>query len=251
MNEPATMPTWFRSRRIRFQLTPLMDLLLIIVFAQFLDVRDTSRDQIYAADERRRQAIEQRSRLTDQLDRAAAARDAAIAERDAAMAIAEINMAESDAALERLKRWLSFEDISQNAAAADASTEWAAADPEALVRFLVGYEELLKRAEIWTVHASSGGEITFSTSGQSTTFRLEESTQSDRTEEASGRLFAAYKRAPQPKGLVVILVSFDPRSVAGVYQPLVDAVPLTLQQLRTDNDATRFEYTVLGPTSAP
>ena len=30
------------SRRLTFQLTPLLDLLLIVIFAQFLDVRDTT-----------------------------------------------------------------------------------------------------------------------------------------------------------------------------------------------------------------
>jgi len=265
-------------RPVRFPLTPLMDLLLIIVFAQFLDVRETSQRQSqWMLSERSkweqkvsreqaeltaiRQAItSELETVRDQRDRARAARDAAIAERDRVAG-------QSERAMEQLLDSLDIEtepwrtaDVAGeeggNAASirqdalrrADALAD---ASPGTLMRFLIAHEELLKRAEVWSIHASDRGDIRLLAGGQTQTFRLESRPQADRTEEVADRLFAAYKQLPEPKGLVIVLVSYDPRSVAGVYQPLVDAIPSAVERMRADTPTTRFEYSVLGTAPAP
>lgn len=256
-----------------------MDLLLIIVFAQFLDVREaTQRETASLASEREkltyqvererselagiREALQsQHKTLQRQLDAARASRDEAVQQTDT-------RVAQLDTAMNMIRRWFDLDDrdITHMQAIESASPEvnedpvasaiakasqLGKADPDAVVRFLIGHAELLKRAEIWTVHAADIGSIEIEAGEHRQTFRLEARTQAARANEVADRLFAAYKQFPQPKGLVVLLVSYSPQSVAGVYQPLIDALPRTLERLRADTPETRFEYTVLGATPDP
>lgn len=262
------------SRRVRFQLTPLMDLLLIIVFAQFLDVRETSQQQTADLKSERekltaqisrerselagiRQAITQQQReLTRQRDEARASRDEAISQVD-------VRLSEMQTAMKMISEYFDIDDseitrlntdpnsLTPVDQAIEQASGLAQSEPDAVIRFLIGHAELLKRAEIWTVHASDNKSIRLAAGDQSETFRLESRTQKQRTQETADQLFAAYKQFDQPKGLVVILASFDPQSVAGVYQPMIDAIPQTLERLRIDSPETRFEYTVLGSTPDP
>lgn len=271
------LSTSWMSRRTRFQLTPLMDLLLIIVFAQFLDVRETSkeestslqtqREQLTSEIERERSELagiraamrSQQQELQQQRDQARAARDTAVQRSDA-------QLAEMQAAMDLLGNWFKLDNneitrspSSPDAVPPDDPVERAVAaaqaleqgSPDAVIRFLIGHAELLKRAEIWTVHADANGNVAIEAGQRRESFRLEAKTQTARTDEVADRLFAAYKQLPEPKGLVIMLVSFAPQSVAGVYQPLIDAIPKTLERLRADTPETRFEYTVLGATADP
>ncbi|WP_246112621.1 hypothetical protein [Allorhodopirellula solitaria] len=268
--------SWW-SRRTRFQLTPLMDLLLIIVFAQFLDVRETSQQEAISLQSQRerltmeiarerselegiRQAMQRQQReLERQRDQARAARDQAYAQTDA-------QAAQMQVAMDLIGDWFTLDEnaitetsSNKKPASLDDPIEQAVAEakrlgraaPDAVIRFLIGHDELLKRAEIWTVHADGNGNVAIEAGQQRDSFRLEGKTQAARTSEVTDRLFAAYKQFPQPKGLVILLVSFAPQSVAGVYQPLVDAIPKTLERLRADTPESRFEYTVLGATPDP
>jgi len=264
------------SRRVRFQLTPLMDLLLIIVFAQFLDVRETAQQQTIKLQNEReeltlqiarersellgiRQAVRQRqAELERQRDQARAARDEAIEQ-------SRVRSSDVQVAMDMITEYFKIDEsaITRPPGADDEAekdpveeairraSELADSSPDAVIRFLIGHAELLKRAEIWTVHADETKRIQIQAGQQEASFRLESKTQSDRTDEVADRMFAAYKQFPQPKGLVILLVSFDPQSVAGVYQPLIDAIPSTLERLRADTSQSRFEYTVLGPTANP
>ncbi|MEM8912007.1 MAG: hypothetical protein AAGC97_09590 [Planctomycetota bacterium] len=274
----SAMPDARRSerRRTRFQLTPLLDLLLIIVFAQFLDVRQTSQDQAMTLARQSEKLTDRYARLSAELEgqRQAlrqeqsslrAARDAARADRDLAVATAQMEAARLREATEQIQAALKLDDETVASfgiaggetsaqdidAAVDAALRLSQADSATLLRFMVSHGELLKRADVWNVHASDRGEIRLMAGDQTQRIRLESVSQRERTDEVVERLFAAYKQLEQPDGLVVVLVSFSPRSVAGVYQPLVDAVPETLRRLRVDLPETRFEYSVLGTTPDP
>jgi len=253
-----------------------MDLLLIIVFAQFLDVREATQRETASLESEREKLTSQitrerselagiREALASQRGQLEQQRDQARAARDTAVQKSESQLAEMQLAMQKLGEWFDLDDRSITradasgkpnedsatldpvAAAIATARQLGRADPDATVRFLIGHAELLKRAEIWTVHADENGSIEIEAGDNDRTFRLESKTQSARADEVADRLFAAYKQFPQPKGLVILLVSYDPQSVAGVYQPLIDALPRTLERLRADTPETRFEYTVLGP----
>jgi len=264
------------SRRIRFQLTPLMDLLLIIVFAQFLDVRETAQQQTIELQNERDKLTMQIARERSELSGIEQAmrqrqtelqrqRDQARASRDEAIEQARVRASDMQVAMDMITEYFEIDESAITRSTQGDETpdedpveqsirraaELADNSPDAVIRFLIGHAELLKRAEIWTVHADETKRIRIQAGQQEASFRLESQTQAERTAEVADRLFAAYKQFSQPKGLVVILVSFDPQSVAGVYQPLMDAIPQTLERLRADTPQSRFEYTVLGPTLSP
>ncbi|WP_168564306.1 hypothetical protein [Crateriforma spongiae] len=246
------------GRRFGIQLAPLVDLLLIVVFAQFMDVRETANEQRAAAQQsvaelqRQRDAAEQQASIARQNQQAArqAAQRQAMRTRQAMSTIAQAFDLPLPT-LKRLNEMVGDEDDGSADVVRAMSEQVAQASPEEVVRFLVGHAELLKRAEIWHVHADPNRRVLLGTGDRGLSMRLERRGQDNRTAEMEDQLFAAYKQLPQPKGLVVILASYSPEAVAGVYQPMIDALPHALERMRTDLPATRFEYTVLGATPLP
>lgn len=263
------------SKRIRFQLTSLMDLLLIIVFAQYLEYQDNksvAEAQTKQAISKTQQALNQehlqRSTELEQLRRQLTAeREEMRQQKDAAIVMAEEAKRRQALTEELLKGLLN---IDPNMLDDKLSTEESkqvmrdaqetgatirGADPTKLLRFLAGYDELLKRAEVWTVHVSDRGFTELQpglNSSQRQSFRLEARTQESRTREFVQQMRAAYSQIEQPKGLVVILVSFSPRAIAGNYQPVVDGMPQVIESLSSDVEGrTRFEYTVIGAITDP
>ena len=274
-----------KDLRLRFQLTPLLDLLLIVIFAQFLEGREADR----ARGERAEEAI---SRTVEEIEAADAARAAALAAERARLAETRETLEERNAALiaERDRAVEVARQAVRAARDADAATDRSAslladvldvsadalrdvsADAEAVehrvaalkergqfevLRFLVGYEELLKRAEVWTLHVRRGGFVALSTGagpsgGRVELLRLEARGQAARADEFVRKLFAAYKTLPQPKGLVVLLVSFDRAATAGVYQPVLDGLGEAVRRLEADQGGrTQFEFAVLGAAPEP
>ena len=263
--------------RMRFQLTPLLDLLLIVVFAQFLEGKradearaeraeeaitesvaeveaeraelETVRERLVAENERLRQ---ERERAV-QLARAAArtARDAtSAAGRSAEFLTDLLDIPPDVAALMRPEpRSDAAEDL---AAAKQRIAELRERKGFEVLRFLVGYEELLKRAEIWTLHVRGGGFVSLSTASGVELLRLEADGQRERAEEFVRKLFAAAKILPQPKGLVILLVSYDRTATARVYQPVLDGLGEAVRRLETDQGGrTQFEFAVLGAAPEP
>ena len=244
---------------------PLVDLLLIIVFAQFMEVRETvSRDeakvqkkitvaaQQTAEFQQQVERLEQQSvSLTEQLAKARQRSDSVVRQTNQAIAAIADSFQVREFSADEVDALVGDEAGNESSVVQRISREVADASPEEVVRFLVGHAELLKRAEIWHLHASAERTIMLSAGDDGTTLRLERQRQDDRTSELEDQLFAAYKQLPQPKGLVVILVSYSPDAVAGVYQPLIDGMPKAVERMRTDLPASRFEYTVLGTTPLP
>lgn len=264
-----------RPQAIRFQLASLMDLLLIIVFAQFLDFRSTEVD---ARVETQRTIAEAETRVaaklqerTDQLNqtREQLIRDnqqLRLRTEQASLIAAEAQQRQA-LTEELLKKWLQIDPnlVDQDASPAESAdaverAETTAktivnADGSTVLRFLVGYDELLKRAEVWTVHVSDRGDIELQAgrdTEQAFSFRLESRSQLERTDEFVRQFRAAYSQVPQPKGLVIVLVSYSPRAVAGNYQPMLDGMPDVIEWLAKDSGGrSRFEYAVIGAMTDP
>ncbi|MEM9702630.1 MAG: hypothetical protein AAF907_09320 [Planctomycetota bacterium] len=270
---------------MRFQLTPLLDLLLIVVFAQFLEGKQADESRAERADEliaatlaeletERNELSQLQASLTEQNARLATERNRAVELAKSAVQTARDMEAATNRSADLLTELL---DVPEALAAqlrpeprSDAEQDLAAARRRLaqlkeqkgfeVLRFLVGYEELLKRAEVWTLHVRGGGFVALSTGGPGAgrveLLRLEENGQRARADEFVRRLFAATKALPQPKGLVVILVSFDRTARAGVYQPVLDGLGEAVRRLEADqNGRTQYEFAVLGaapePTATP
>lgn len=244
----ATSP---KPQRIRFQLAPLVDLLLIIVFAQFLEVRTTIQDEKLAL-QGRIAVVDQQNELL-RIDQQELHKQRQ-AERDQTLTVIRTIATIFDLQKQEVEHYASNGDIdvaSDLRRLAERATSLSAESPQAVIRFLIGHQELLKRAEIWNLHVGGNRLATLMVADQRIQFGLERQSQDERTKEFEDALFAAYKQLPQPKELVVILASYSPDSVAGVYQPMIDAVPHAVERMRADDPTTRFEYTVLGATESP
>lgn len=246
-----------------------MDLLLIIVFAQFMEFRQASlatRREMVADRERQQQElaehiaaaesdfVQQRERLERRLG----------AEADGARAEALAATRQSDRLRESWSRALtgvagtfSAEASPDGAAALAAEAgelgqRLADASPTAMLRFLIGYEELLKRADVWTLHVSDRGDFTIRGAGRQVAFRLERRDQPARASEFGERLRAIGRTFPEPKGLVVILASYSPGAIAGNYQAMIDGLPGALELLKADaGGRPRFEAAVIGALDDP
>ena len=274
-----------KNLRLRFQLTPLLDLLLIVVFAQFLEGREADRargeradreitqtvEQVEAADAARAAALaEERARLQQTRETLEQRNATLIAERDRAVEVARQavrSARDADAGVARSANLLAdvldvsadaLRDVNADAAAVERRVaELKAEKGFEVLRFLVGYEELLKRAEVWTLHVRRGGFVALSTGagpggGRVELLRLEARGQAARADEFVRKLFAAYKTLPQPKGLVILLVSFDRAARAGVYQPVLDGLGEAVRRLEADQGGrTQFEFAVLGAAPEP
>ncbi|NNJ26769.1 hypothetical protein [Alienimonas chondri] len=263
--------------RMRFQLTPLLDLLLIVVFAQFLEGKqaDETRDakaevqietKLEALDEERAELTELRETLAEENVRLEAERNRAVELARSAVQTARDMEAATNRSADLLTELL---DVPEAIAAqmrpeprSDAAEDLQTAreriaqlrDQQGfeVLRFLAGYEELLKRAEVWTLHVRGGGFVALSTGSSVELLRLEQTGQRERAEEFVRKLFAATKILPQPKGLVVILVSFDRTARAGVYQPVLDGLGEAVRRLELDQGGrTQYEFAVLGAAPEP
>ncbi len=240
-------------KAIRFQLTALMDLLLIVVFAQFLELREQAEAT----------QIKQQQVLSSVTAEHALQQEKLLSDLEEAQSQNELLQAAQDAQAELLTRSMAtvktLFDIDETLPADSAlltrvalqAKSLSAADGETVARFLISHEELLKRAEVWTIHGKSSGEIELTANGVTQGFRLERDGQDARVEEFAERLFSAYKKLSQPKGLVVMILSYDLRATAGVYQVMIDGMTNAIERLRNDAMQTRFEFTVIGPTSDP
>lgn len=258
--------------RLRFQLASLMDLLLIIVFAQFLEF-EQSRDELttearQAVDQRREQLADEydarRGELESLRSELQRQNEALRRERDAALTRAVASRRETELAVETIAGLLQVSPeafpASDASAAAREAVQTAVRRGEALrdttaaelLRFLVGYDELLKRAEVWTLHVSDRGDIAVDNGNHEVSFRLESDDQASRTDEFVDRMMAAAQSFAEPKGLVVVLASYSPEAVAGNYQPMIDGLPLAIERLTVEAAGqSRFEAAVVGPLSDP
>src|SRR5690606_36274726 len=266
-------------RRLHMQLTPLLDLLLIVIFAQYLDVAEREATTVDEA----RQAIEQRDTIAGQLSRLQVdhqqARDR-LAQLQALASQLQSQNAElsqqAEQTAEDLQRAIAQQqlfgdlvselfDVPQetvNAAltppGADAPAsreqvelleqrfrELSLQNAGRMIRYLLSFEEMRKRTDLWELHIDQTGWISLHAAGRTEGVRARTS------EEFSEKLDAIYKSLPQPERLVVIMVSWgDAR--ADVREACLRALPGVTERMQLNSGGfIRFEYAILGFQPAP
>lgn len=246
-------------RRLQFQLMPLLDLLLIMIFSLYLEVRERGETQERQAEQRiAAREAEQEQRFTaaeanlvaeraalaaERVESGTRVADAFEQQRRAADLIAELFAVPQDLVDEALRPLppgapqRSPEDTDR---LRERFRAVAALRGPQVVEHLLTHEELRKRADVWTLRIRGNGEIVLSTGDRTLAFRA------STPAEFATRLFDRHKTLPQPKGLVVLLVSYgDAR--ADVRQAVLDGLPEALRLMREDRlGRTQFEYAVLG-----
>lgn len=264
-----------RPRRIAFQITPLVDTLLIVLFLQYLESRQQQAEtQVEAAE-----AVRARNRATAQLvlseSREREAREelerarVSFARLAAESQAREERAVQAEAALERNEAHqrvlgellvelfkLPAEDVAAvldpardpplAASPADVDRlrarfqEFAENSPGAMIRHLLTYEEIRKRCDLWDLFIDEAGIATLDTGASQLRFRVQPETFEE-------ELFRRYKSLPQSKDLVILLLSVDRRSERQFVQPVRAALPRLVDRMRADSGGrTRFEYADLG-----
>ena len=194
-------------RKLTFQLTPLLDLLLIVIFAQYLDVRDKS-----ASDEK--STAEQSAAMKKSVERAERDRDRFAKKLAASQTALQIRQEKLKRLDEQLRKQIAEEEqaaktlrqqrdqISRMLARmfrlpedvvrktmeslANAGNSGKAeqlrkirdrlkqlqkSKPHQILRHVVQYEELLKRCDIWEIHVTRKYNVTVVSGGKSHRFR--------------------------------------------------------------------------------
>jgi hypothetical protein len=264
-----------RSRKLAVQLTPLLDLLLIVLFAQLLDVRGHEAESRQLAGE----AVADREQMTDELAELNEAHSRSLRELEA---LRERNQALEESAAEsahdaeetdaRLDEALARQRVLGELVAElfqippedledllnEGRVPPIAESPEELARMrerfremseqrsgevilhLLSYEEIRKRCDVWSLHVDGQGIAELDTGDQ--TFRVRVN-----AADFADELFRLYKTIPQPKSLVIVLLTYDRDSRKVVTDTVVDAMPGLLDRMREDSGGrARFEYANLG-----
>ncbi len=256
------------SRRITFQLIPLLDLLLIVMFAQYLEVRTVTRQETG-----RLEAAQHV--LTDELDDAlhqlvalqqqVSELDELKEERRSLSQDVKRVQAQRDLIGEMVVELFRVPEAAVNAVLREKSTlgpgptaaeikqlkqqmqKLAKDRGEEVIEHLLTFHELRKRCDLWDLYIQDDGQIVLTVGEQRQVLRAEE------TGAFSARLFDAYKALPQPKSLVLVLVSYGDARL-GVRQAVLNGLPAALEKIRADDEGrSRFDFAVLGfrPESRP
>ena len=242
------------TRRMTFQLTPLLDLLLIVIFAQFIEVRDTSTKSESVIEQQKAEAqleMEEKARkLREQMDAEHADRMTQLEQKEKSLlaqreqvgnVLSEVfNM--SDKAFERVLRANSADTYSneQKQRMQKALGSLRSSKGRELLKMLVSYGEMQKRCDIWEVHVEGNELIQFSAGGITTNIRA------DTKDEITDELFKAYKTLPEPKTLVIILFSYG-NTNAGARRRAEEALPDAIAKMRADTGQRNwFEFAILG-----
>lgn len=252
-------------RRLTFQLVSLFDLLIIVVFAQYMDVLNTSRsEESNLANER--QTIQEERLLSslrreqdaDELARSRAALFALQQERDGAEK-ERVELAESarqahenmlrlaklvaelfDLPESLLKEALAARSEADQAKLRKAVEELAGKNPGEIIKHILTLDEIQKRCDLWEVHLGDDNVATFEAGRESQRFRA---TSADKFE---AELFRLYKTLPQPKSLVIVLLSWSDADLS-YREAAVSGLLKAAARMETDsNRQSRFHAAVLG-----
>jgi hypothetical protein len=260
-------------RKLTFQLTPLLDLLLIVIFAQYLDVKETSAQNEARLKTETQNVIEdqqktktasetEKQQLQQQIDKL----------QNTVQSLKQQHQKESTEAQAKIKdllkqRKLVSDMVSElfqlpenlidqilNSSPSESSIR---SDQEQerlkqairdhgkkrgneVIHHLLTYEELKKRCDIWEIYVTSTGQFQFSAGAETFEFR------SKATDKFASEVFDRYKSLPQPKSLVIILLSYGDAQ-AGDRQIAIEGLRVAAEKMRQDsNGRSRFEYAILG-----
>lgn len=249
------------ARRLTFQLTPLLDLLLIVIFAQYLDIETTTRKETVAL-------ATTRDLLSAQLD---AALSQLIELRQRMQELqAEVDLSSNraqEADRYRIQRDLVGELVGemfripesqlnqllqQRLAAGPGPTANDVAQlkqrlqalsgnsPERVIEHLLTFGEMRKRIDLWELYLTDKGVLQLTVGDKRFDLRGETA------DEIATRLFEAHKSLPESKGMVLILFSYGDAQFKRLKGTL-DALPQAIERIRLDvGGRSRVEYAVQG-----
>jgi len=253
-------------RKLTFQLLPLLDLMLIVFFAQYLEVRTVARDGAVRMQAQRDELQSELDVVVQQLqslqDKMVGLDELKTERRSLSQEVTRMK-AQRDLVGEMVMELFrlpesAVDGIVQDRTALGPGPSAAEIQQmkkqmqrlsqdrgEEVIDHLLTFNELRKRFDLWEIYIQDDGQIVFTVGDQRQILRAEETTA------FSTRLFDAYKSLPQPKSLVLVLVSYGDARL-GVRQAVLDGLPAVLERIRLDDEGrSRFDFAVLGYRPEP
>ena len=247
-----------KRRRLVFQLTPLLDLLLIVIFAQYMEVQQTA-ESATADFEQQRLTLEdeyeeRRARLEAEYETAQASledtrqryneqfQSLVDQHHQAGRTLADA-LDLPGAAIEQVLKLRTAGldgDADRLETAVARIGEVLTHRGNDLLQFAIRFDEMQKHVSVWEVHIQENGQAVISDTEQSRTISFENS------EEFATRAFEASKSFTEPKPLVIILLSYGDCQAVFRRRASDGMTPL-IEQLRIDAGNTRwFDYSLMG-----
>lgn len=245
-------------RRLTFQLTPLLDLLLIVIFAQYMEVRqqadavdlDVSRreqeltERLQAEHDRQMEHLQQqRQQLAAQRQQYGEQFDSIVNQHvQAGNALASALNLPTTVMKEILKLRAegNMADARNLEAASMNLKQVLESRGDEMLRFLLKYDEMQKHVSVWELHLQDNGQAMFSdgTQQQVVVFGT--------MDEFVSRCFEASKGFTEPRPLVIILMTYGDAQ-AGLRRRATEGLPLLTEQLRRDaGNARWFDFSLMG-----
>ena len=277
-------------KKLTFQLTPLLDLLLIVIFAQYMEVQHTSaraeqeiqrraeertaaavKAQLLAEEkltafQNERQTLQQQ--LKDQLASVTEEMQRVLNQRkDLAELVAKLFQIPKDV----LDRALANKERSpeEEKQLREMVNELAGEHRSEVIKHLITHQAMRKRVDVWTLFITSQGNAELKVGDETKVFRVRAPLSPDETrrlarlspreqflakkkaeteaaQDFAQNLFNAYKTLPQPKSIVVLVVSWKPDLTRYYREPVREGLEMTLRLFNSNNDRTQFIPAILG-----
>ena len=237
-------------RKITLQLVPLLDLMLIVIFAQYMSMRELSQQEearaaqaVSSVEEQRQQLDEERAGLAAQRREAESIADKALDQRDLVGQLASELFNLPDETVAKLLRQRFNDDAPPSAEEiAEIQDEFRRLKGrrgQEIVKHLLTFSELRKRCEIWELYVAESGTASLKTPSEQTEFRAA-------TAEIFGTKLASFRTRKESKNLVLVLLTYGDVT-APVYEAALTGLPLAIERMQLEaGGRTRFEYGVLG-----
>jgi hypothetical protein len=238
-------------RRLALQLTPLLDLMLIVMFSQYLENRNRS---VVAEEElqaEREQLMRQRAELEQEfqqqqgrLQEAWESRVRSLSSQHTAVAellSTTLNLPEQAIReVTALRAAGRTDDAARLQAATDRLQTQMPLKGAELFRFLLQVDEMQKHVSLWEVHVEENGKAQIRDGQRSAT--IDYGTE----EEFATRLFEAGKTFGDPRNLVLVLLTWGDAQL-GARQKATRGIPRLLELLRRDSAGIRwYDFSVIG-----
>lgn len=249
-------------RRLTLQLTPLLDMLLTVIFLQYLAVRESERETMESASvaraesktlateaERLRQRnIELEGAHLDSEQRLQQAADQQQQMGKLLATMFQLSDAELKSVLDSARTSAVGDTPQELQALRDKVREMGSASPGRMVRQLLTMDEIRKRCDVWELHIDQESVAVLDTGDRMPRLRVNLSEAEDADiRRFDDELVAVYRALPQPKSLVIILLTYDRRTRLMVSDGVAAAMPAVVDKMRqASGGLTRFEFADLG-----
>lgn len=234
-------------RRLSLQLTPLLDLLLIVIFAQYMEVQQNTVSMEENFARRERELVEFRELLIDRQEQMQEERSKWLATQRRQVETVGDALAEAlnlpgqlVRELTRLREEGEATDVQRLRRAAQRVRKLMEARGEEFVQMVLRVDEMQKHVSLWELHLQANGRVLLSDGQQTAVVAFET------REEFLDRVVAATKSFSEPKTLVLLLLSYGDTQ-AGFRSLAEGGMTELAAQLRHDSGGIRwYDYSLLG-----